>query len=159
MKENILDVLMYLFENYMDEEILVNYDQELLKIELMEAGFPSIEVSKAFTWLEGLAEQQNLLDTHRQGTTTSIRVYRPEECEKLDLECRAFLLFLEQVGALDMINRELVIDRVMALDSEEVSLEQLKWIVLMVLFNQPGHEASFAWMENLVYEEMIGSLH
>jgi len=30
---------------------------------------------------------------------------------------------------------------------------------LMVLFNQPGQEAAFAWMEDLVFDEAIGHLH
>ncbi len=70
----------------------------------------------------------------------SFRIYSDEECGKLDTECRGFLLFLEQMGVLDHATREMVIDRVMALDSEEVDLEQLKWVILMVLFNQPGQE-------------------
>lgn len=53
----------------------------------------------------------------------------------------------------------MVIDRVMALESEEIDLEQLKWVVLMVLFNQPGREAAYAWMEDLVFDEMPGIVH
>ncbi len=156
MKETILDVLMYLFENYMDEDTQLSYDQETLKTELSEAGFPHIEINKAFAWLEGLAEQQELMDRQHAAENYSLRMYTDQETEKLDLECRGFILFLEQVGVLDPTNRELVIDRVMALESEEISLEQLKWVVLMVLFNQPGQEAAFIWMEDLVYNEMPG---
>ena len=34
--------------------------------------------------------------------------------------------------------REIVIERLLALDTEELSLEQVKWVVLMVLSCQPG---------------------
>ena len=78
---------------------------------------------------------------------------------KLDLECRGFIYFLEQVGVLEPDNRELVIDRVMALDNEEVDLEQLKWIVLMVLFNKPGQEHSLAWMEDIVMDDVYSFVH
>lgn len=159
MKENVLDVLMYLFENYMGEEVDTNADEETLKVELVEAGFARSEINKAFLWLEGLAVlQENLpLQTLRSGH--SIRVFTPQEIAKLCVECRGFLLFLEQVGVLDQTNRELVIDRVMALETEEIDLEQLKWVVLMVLFNQPGQEAAFAWVEDLVFDETSGNLH
>jgi Smg protein len=60
---------------------------------------------------------------------------------------------------LDPTTRELVIDRVMALETDDIDLDQLKWVVLMVLFNQPGHEAAFAWMEDLVFNEVRGYLH
>ena len=68
-------------------------------------------------------------------------------------------MFLEQTAVLDHNTREMVIDRVMALESEEIDLEQLKWVVLMVLFNQPGREAAYAWMEDLVFDEMPGIIH
>ena len=158
MKENILDVLMYLFENYMNDEIEFDADEESLRTELEQAGFHKAEISKAFLWLEGLA---GLQDGSEQLVLNaeSIRIYTAEENEKLDLDSRGFLMFLEQTGVLDHNTREMVIDRVMALESEEIDLEQLKWVVLMVLFNQPGREAAYAWMEDLVFEEMPGIIH
>ncbi len=51
------------------------------------------------------------------------------------------LLALERGGILSPTQREIVIDRLLALDNEELSLEQVKWVVLMVLSSQPGEEA------------------
>jgi Smg protein len=158
MKENIIDVLMFLFEHYMDDDMPFEHDQDVLTVELVEAGFPSYEVNKAFEWLEGLAEQQ-FLTPSKSPQTQSMRVYLPQECERLNIECRGFLLFLEQVGILDNFSRELVIDRIMALEAQDVSLEQLKWVILMVLFNQPGQEEAFVWMEDLVYNNAISTVH
>ena len=159
MKENVLDVLMYLFENYMNDEIEFDTDEESLRVELQQAGFRSTEISKAFDWLEALANQQNELSGDTLVNTGSTRIFTEEEADKLESDCRGFLLFLEQTGVLDHVTRELVIDRVMALESDDIDLEQLKWVVLMVLFNQPGSEAAFAWMEDMVFEEASGNLH
>ncbi len=158
MKENILEVLMYLFENYMNDEIEFDADEESLRTELEQAGFHKAEISKAFLWLEGLAGLQDGTEALVLNAE-SIRIYTAEEIEKLDLDSRGFLMFLEQTGVLDHNTREMVIDRVMALESEEIDLEQLKWVVLMVLFNQPGREAAYAWMEDLVFEEIPGAMH
>lgn len=158
MKENVIDVLMYLFENYMDDDAGEGHDQESLKSELLGAGFPSVEIEKAFEWLEGLAAVQDM-PACPESRTKSLRVYTGEEIEKLNVTCRGFLQFLEQVGVLDHLSRELVIDRVMALESDEIDLEQLKWVILLVLFNQPGQEAAYAWMEELVFDEKMGTRH
>lgn len=158
MKENVLDVLMYLFENYLYDESDLEPDQETLKVELLEAGFPRTEVNKALEWLEALASQQ-LDPVPSLQTGRSIRVFSEKEMAKLDTECRGFLMFLEQSGILTPANRELVIDRIMALENEEIDLEQLKWVILMVLFNQPGQEAAYAWMEDLVFDHVGGPLH
>lgn len=161
MKENVLDVLVYLFENYInDDETELAVDEETLRNELVGAGFSEPEVIKAFSWLEDLNPQK--LEGNggtRLAHTGSIRVYTDRETEKLDMACRGFLMFLEQVRILDAHSRELILDRIMALEADDISLEQLKWVILLVLFNQPGQEDAFAWMEDLVYEEMVGAPH
>jgi Smg protein len=159
MKEDVLDVLMYLFENYMDDDTAIDADPETLKIQLREAGFLNTEINKAFTWLEDLAIMQEGNSIATTLATRSIRVFSPEEEKKLDVECRGFLMFLEQMGVLNSVSRELVIDRIMALETPDIDLEQVKWVVLMVLFNQPGLEEAFTWMENMVMEEFSQPLH
>ncbi|MEK7989837.1 MAG: DUF494 family protein [Thiotrichaceae bacterium] len=158
MKENTIDVLMFLFEHYVDDDMPFEHDQDTLTVELIESGFPSYEVSKAFEWLEGLAEQQ-FQPPSDSPSSKSIRVYLPSECDHLDIECRGFLLFLEQMSVLDNFGRELVIDRAMALECDDFNLDQLKWVILMVLFNQPGQEEAFIWMEDLVYNEEAHTVH
>lgn len=159
MKENMFDVLMYLFENYyMDDETDYGPDRDSMYTDLIEAGFPPIEINQAFDWLEGLADQQASRLENPQ-TDHAIRVFSKEELEVLDTEGRGFILFLEQMGILNPTNREHVIDRVMALKSEDFDIDQLKWVVLMVLFNQPGEEAAYAWIEDLVFDTLTGQLH
>jgi Smg protein len=155
MKENVFDVLIYLFQNYMDADEEQAPDPDILRDELLEAGFPRTEVNRAFEWLESLAEQ------HPIGVLSmpSFRVFSPQEKSKLDTECRGFLMFLEQSGILTSTNRELVIDRLMALHEDPITLENLKWVVLMILFSQPSEEDAYARMENLVYDSMPAYLH
>ena len=159
MKEDVLDVLMYLFENYMDDDIAMQADPETIKTQLREAGFLSNEINKAFTWLEDLAVLQEDSEVGFTHTSRSIRVFHPTEEKKLDVECRGFLIYLEQMGVLSSTSRELVIDRIMALESPDIDLDQVKWVVLMVLFNQPGLEEAFTWMESMVMEEFQQPLH
>ncbi|MDH5378739.1 MAG: DUF494 domain-containing protein [Gammaproteobacteria bacterium] len=158
MKENVFDVLLYVFENYMDTDQPIYPDRDELELELQEAGFTRNEVEKALKWLDGLDEVRNqpLDQWHPQ---SSIRIYTPAESKKINTECRGFLHFLESIGVVDQTVREWVIDRAMALDTQDFDLEQMKWIVLMVLFSQPGQEAALAWMEDLIYEEQQGTLH
>ena len=163
MKQTVLDVLIFLFENYLDDsssgEDSISVDEDFLRLELKESGFDETQIAKAFEWLQGLAAQQDSLAISEVAESTAIRVYTSQEENKLDLESRGFLLFLEQIGVLGQHSRELVLDRVMALESNFIDMEQLKWIVLMVLFNQPGKEDAFGWMEDLIMDEHNGILH
>jgi Smg protein len=150
---------MYLFETYMDNEFEMYSDHEMLKLELVDAGFTHNEVDKAFAWLEGLATLKSDFSRGLPGAKRSIRIFNVREHKKLNVECRGFILFLEQLGVLNSHNRELVIDRVMALEGDEIDLRELKWVVMMVLFNQPGLEAAYAWMEDQVFDDFAPVPH
>ena len=157
MKETILDVLLFLFENYFYDDPDAVRDRDSLQRGLIQAGFSPTEISKAFDWLEELANQRPAVaDARANGP---VRVFVEAEIDRLDRECLGFLMFLEQHGVLDADQRELVLDRAMALDQEEVDLDDLKWVVLMVLFNQPGAEAAFAWMENQIFGDDPEPVH
>ena len=157
MKETVFDVLMYLFENYyMDDDNPVSPDRESVQQDLRNAGFPNAEIDRAFNWLEGLASDNPPPDMQAE---RSVRLFSDSEAARLDTECRGLLLFLEQMGVLTPASRERVIDRAMALENEDFDIEQLKWVILMVLFNQPGEEAAYAWVEDFVFENPTNSLH
>jgi Smg protein len=158
MKENVLDVLMYLFETYIDAEEEPEPDQHELRDELSRAGFADADIDRAFDWLDGLAEKQHELTYPRQ-TGQGTRIYNEMEHERLDTNCRGFITYLEQIGILSPPQREILIDRLLALETPDIDVEQIKWVVLMVLFSQPGQELAYARMEDLVFEEAGGALH
>jgi Smg protein len=150
MKENVLDVLMYLFENYTDTEFTNTGNHDALKEELSGAGFPNEEVVHAFAWLDGLAERRKQLSLF--GSNGVLRVYARQELARLSTDCRGFLMYLEQLGILTAESRELTIDRLMAIE-EEIDLEKVKWVLLLVLMHQPGSEIAYEQIHELVYYE------
>jgi Smg protein len=156
MKTTLLDVLSFMFEHYMEDGSDADLDREAVASELGRVGFDPEQVSAAFDWLEGLNPGRQDFP-YREPELRSFRIFSQDEVNRLNRDSRGFLLFLEQVGIMDARNRELVIDRVMALDSEEIDLDQLKWIVLMVLFNQT--DGASAWLEGLVMDEIASNVH
>lgn len=159
MKESVLDILIYLFENYFDAdpEAEPEPDRDTLKQELERAGFAERDVDRALQWLEELSH-----DPGRAGTvptSRAIRVFDNNEAARLDVECRGYILHLENIGILNAAQRELVIDRLLALNSEEIDSDQVKWVVLMVLFSQPGQELAYSRMEELVFAGEADALH
>jgi Smg protein len=88
-----------------------------------------------------------------------VRVFSDSELARLSTECRGFLLTLERLGVLSPQQRELVIERMLALDADEPDTEQLKWVVLMVLSSQPGQELAFERLDGLVSDNRTGAPH
>lgn len=149
------DVLMFLFENYMDGSITLKAEKATILAELEKVGFERHEIDRALNWLDGLNHVTKDAETESQPTVTAMRHYLPEECEQLGVDGRGFLLYLEQLGILDPHNREIVIDRVMALDSREVDLGRIKWVVLMVLFSQPDKKSALSLLQEIVLADDV----
>lgn len=155
------DVLMYLFETYIHSEAEMQIDQDLLTSDLTDAGFHQEDIYNALNWLEKLADyQEGLIEPILMANDPlSVRVYTDQECQKLDADCRGFILFLEQMQVLNLDTREMVIERVTALDTQNFELDDLKWVILMVLFNIPGCENAYQQMEDLLFDATDKVIH
>jgi Smg protein len=159
MKESVLDILIYLFENYFDADLdcAPEPDRDTLRDELERAGFSEREVGRALEWLEQLSA-----DPNRTGAipgSRAIRIFDAREQARLDTECRGYILYLENIGIISPAQRELVIDRLLALDVQQIDIEQVKWVVLMVLFSQPGQQSAYLRMEDLVFDNRLQVVH
>ncbi len=158
MKETILDVLMFMFQSYVEDNEEVELDKESLHKNLSEAGFADHNIEKAFKWLEGLpgVDESALLN---KPTKDSFRLFSDVEQRKIGEEGLSFLMFLERLGIFHGEIREHVIDRIMALDTQSVDLSQIRWVVLMILFNTPGNESSYTWLQNLSSDKALPYIH
>ena len=160
-KQSVVDVLMFLFERYLDDDELnetghVTDKRDSIQIRLEEMGFHNQEINQAFDWLEDLAdlqERQQFLPVKE----TSTRIYSKEEKKLLGIESIGFLHFLEQTNILTPVTRELILDRVAAL-GHPLDAEQMKWIIMIVLHAHPGEENALALMENFIFDEVTDLL-
>ena len=150
MENTVFDILVYVFDHYLFEELPVIAERADIARDLEDAGFRGANVERALDWLAELADER--ARPGLRADERAFRLYCAEECARLDTACRGLLLSLERGGILSTTQREIVIERLMALDAEELSIEQVKWVVLMVLSCQPGEEAACERMEDMVYE-------
>ena len=127
------EILAYLFENCQQAEIAD--DRERVARKLSAAGFDDSDISEALHWLAGVLRAPQAGRAPLPDGRASFRAYAPRESAKLDAECRGFLITLEQSGILNAETRELVLERSLAASGHALSLDQLKLIVLMVLWN------------------------
>ena len=128
------DILVFLFENCQQAELA--YDSDRVAKKLSAAGFEDSDISEAMHWLDGVLHAPQGVREALPDLRASFRAYAPRELAKLDAACRGFLMTLEQSGILSAATRELVIDRALAASGDTLSLEQLKLVVLMVVWNQ-----------------------
>jgi Smg protein len=128
------DILVFVFENCQQAELA--YDRERVAKKLSAAGFEDSDISEALHWLAGMGAAPNGVREPLPDSRSTFRAYAPRELAKLGADCRGFLMTLEHSGILSAETRELVIERALAASGDALSLEQLKLVVLMVLWNQ-----------------------
>ena len=92
MKDNVLDLLIYLFENYMSADDEPRPDRDTLKVELDKAGFAEPDIERALQWLDGLSGEQ--LGKVAEATARAVRVFSSQESMRLDTDVRGYLMYL-----------------------------------------------------------------
>lgn len=162
MRESLLNILMYVFENYLGSE----ENPEAAAVpqhaadDLLKAGFEQAEIARAINWFDGLVVVKNQV-THpnNQLSLKATRVFTIDEINKISLKARSYLLSLEQASIIDGQTREMIIDRVMALE-EPIDIAEIKWVALMALFSQANKRDQLKLMEDIILlHDQSGSKH
>jgi len=149
---SVLKVLIYVYDHYMLAEPGDVPERHHMLQDLQKRGFSVSEVVHAMEWLSALVGDQRASPAAADAEAGGggLRVFADGELSRLSPDCRAFLMLLDRQHVLAPRQRELVIERALALDVDEVDVEQLKWVVLLVLSSQPGQELAFARFESVM---------
>ncbi|MCK5697967.1 MAG: DUF494 domain-containing protein [Gammaproteobacteria bacterium] len=160
MNTQVLDILMYLFDIYMDDmdkEQLPSEDD--IRKELASIGFHHSTVDHAFNWLDELALlPDNISDKkdifYEPKYHNSTRIFSHFELKKFSRQAQSILLELVILDMISISQRELIIEKAFALNVAHINQEQIKLIILMVLYNLPDLVDSYTWIQDHLYENM-----
>jgi Smg protein len=143
------EILMFLFESYFDAGSYPQPDK--LSFKLSAAGFEEEEIDEVLTWLTELQQQNpdNYPDTLN---CTGQRIFSEHELTYLSDEARHFLMFAEHQQLITGVEREMILDRAVALQRENLALDKFKLVMLMVLWNRQQH------IDPLLVEELLAPL-
>ncbi len=158
MNENIIDLLVYLFENYLSEQtnLQEQYTKNNIYSGLEQAGFERRAIDCAFDWL--LSVNDDSKQPIKQ-SADAIRVYSPIELSILDEEGVDFISYLESTGILTPTTRELLLNGLLNLNADNIDVDDLQWLALIILFSQPDEEQAFASMESLMFDPPVDHEH
>ncbi len=157
------DILVYLYETYYRPDTCP--DSIALAKKLSSVGFDEDEIIAALDWLSGLADTSNQLASDAIDmsmaqsslvNTTGFRVFTEEEASVLGSEAIGYLYYLQSTKVLDAQQREIVIERAMAVDEAPLSLSKFKVIVLMILWSQ-GQATDILMFDEFLLSDESGS--
>lgn len=150
------EVLVFMFENYFANHTWL--DNKLMAEELSAAGFDQTDIEGAFDWFQ---EMKSRLDTPQSmytQTDESVRIFTQNELAKISTESFSFILFLRQAGVINNLERDLIIDRAMALKQEHISIQETRWITMIALWNI-GREKDYLFVEDALFNPRGLTVH
>jgi Smg protein len=148
-----LDLLIYLFENYISTKPKLNMNA--ITVELEEAGFNNKDISTAFDWFNHL---EKLSSGPELTNKNSIRVLSHKEYEKISKEGFTFLTFLLNAKILNPTEFEVILDQIMILNQKYINIDEMRWIVMMTLWKS-GKENSYLFVEDSLFQNKRTQLH
>ena len=151
------EILVYLYETYYRPDACP--DKDALAKKLCAVGFDAVEISEAIDWLAVLKQtsQHPLILPE----LTGFRIYASQETALLGSGAIGFIQFLESAKLINPQQREIIIERALAVDESPIPLDKLKIIVLMMLWSQGKEPDLLMFDELLLSDEQIspGLLH
>ena len=152
-KEDFLDILLYLFEYYSEDPVRESDTSFVIRDHLIDAGFQDAAIDHAMDWVEIFKNPGEGIMLNVP-SSSSIRILSDDEKNLLDVECQNYISRLEKFGLLTPEKRELLIDKLTSIGFEPMDLEVVKALSILMLFQEPSVEVKLHAYEN---EEMLDS--
>ena len=150
------EVLVFMFEHYIAHHALP--DTAIMTQELSAAGFEQSDIVGAFDWFHVMKASLNEPPAVYAHQHNSMRVFSDSEYKKISLESISFLIFLQQANVINDVERDLIVDRAMALKQEQIKIEEMRWITMIALWNA-GREKDYLFVEDALFNPRGLTLH
>ena len=139
------ELLIYMFENYLSSKNYIDYNN--VSMELEAAGFDNEDIEDAFDWFSQLKVMSDKTPLAKGiFNNENLSIFTEKEYKKISSDGLGFILFLEQAKILTPAEREIIVDRAMALNQNIITIDEVRWVVMMALWNN-GKENVYLFVE------------
>jgi len=149
------EIFVYLYETYFRPEACP--EPKALARKLCAVGFDEDEISEAIDWLGAL--RQTGQNHPLQPAPSGFRIYANQEIVLLGSSAIGFIQFLESAKLITPHQREIIVERALAVNETPIALDKLKIIVLMMLWSQGKEPDLFMFDELLLSDEQNTPLY
>lgn len=142
------EVLVFMFKNYFTDQGML--DDVTIEQELSAAGFEQDDILGAFSWFHDMKSMFNKPAFDYSHEKTAIRIFTATETKVINTESLGFLIFLQQAKVINDVERDLIVDRAMALNTTKLGIEEMRWITMMALWSQGRHK-DYSFVEDALF--------
>ncbi|MDF7675354.1 DUF494 domain-containing protein [Neisseriaceae bacterium ESL0693] len=145
-----IEVIAFLIEHFQDVDAFP--PREDLGELLEEVGFNDEEIGNALTCVDEL-QLKSVIPADVLLGSTAMRIYCDEELDSLPASVRGLLHFLEKNEALNPQQREYVVNALLSLPYEDITVDHAKVLCLLVLW---AHRSE---LPVLIGDELMAALN
>jgi len=140
MQEKIIELIVFLMKEIRQTADISSVDMS----KLTERGYSQSEISTALSWIYDKMNLREPLKKVRSSHAKSYRIFHEAERQIITKEARGFLIEMYELGLIDMLDLENIIERSLMSGSNSVNRDEIKSIVASVIFeyNSPGKAGS-----------------
>jgi Smg protein len=141
MQEKIVEIIVYIIKEMRENKELGDINLN----ELADYGYTETEISTALSWvIDKISLGENLFIADKKERRFSYRIFHEAEKMVIDSQARGYMLLLRELGVVDEMDLELIIERVMLSGFQKADLKSIKSIIGSVMFdrdegNAPGY--------------------
>lgn len=153
-----LEVLIFIYQNYWDKHdalALKETDETIMAYELSQAGFNHQDILHAVDWVKDL--RRSVQGPQYQHDPAAIRVFCDLERSKINSESLNFLNLLQHSEIITAYERDLIIDRAVVLPQETLTMADIRWITMMVLWDETRKQ-DYLFVEDALFNPQALSL-
>lgn len=140
MQEKIVELIVFLMKELRQARDISKVDMS----KLTESGYSQTEISTALSWIYDKMNVREPLKLVKGSRARSYRIFHEAERQIMTKEARGFLVEMYELGLIDQLDMENIIERSLMSGLNTVSRDEVKSIVASVLFeyNSPSKPGS-----------------
>jgi Smg protein len=140
MQEKIIELIVYLMREIRERRDISKVDMS----KLAERGYSQTEISTALSWIYDKMNLREPLKKVEGSRARSYRVFHEAERQIITKEARGFLIEMYELGLIDHIDMENIIERSLMSGVNVIGRDEIKSIAAAVIFeyNPPGKPGS-----------------
>lgn len=140
MQEKIVEIIVYIIKEMQDNKELGDINLN----ELADYGYTETEISTALSWvIDKISLGESVFLAAKRDARASHRIFHEAEKMVINPEAQGYILLLRELGVVDEMDMEMIIERVMLSGFQRADLKNIKSIIASVMFdrdegNAPG---------------------
>ena len=131
MQDKVVEIIVYILSEIKEIKQLseINVDS------LAEQGYSDSEINTAFAWIYSKLDEGELLFKDESEVSKSHRLFNPVESKIFTVDAKGYLLLLRELGLLNDLDIDLVIERVLLSGYQRIDTNELKKFIATIILD------------------------